>query len=92
MNIGQILTDIGSGLASIVPVFFGAIWEGFAVLFLTYTEAEGVMTVTGFNALGSLCLAFAVLGICYKIIPAILRSRLAVIFLPINAVMAGIIL
>lgn len=71
MNIGQILTDIGSGLASIVPSFFGAIWEGFATLFLTYTEAEGVMTVTGFNALGSLSLAFTILAICYKILPAV---------------------
>ena len=71
MSIGQILTDIGTGLASIVPSFFGAIWEGFAVLFLTYTEAEGVMTVTGFNALGSICIAFVILAICYKILPAI---------------------
>lgn len=71
MSIGQIITDIGAGLAELVPVFFGAIWKGFATLFLTYSEAEGVMTVTGFNALGSLSLVFLILVIVYKLVPAV---------------------
>lgn len=71
MNVGQILTDIGSGLVSIVPAFFKAIWTAFCNLFLTFTESEGVITVTGFNVLGSLCLAFFIFYACYKILPVV---------------------
>lgn len=84
MGIGQILTEIGQGLTSFVPSFFLAIWDAFKSLFLTVTTtgegASAVETVTGFNMLGGLCLAFVILGICYRIIPIVgsfLNKRIA---------------
>ncbi len=71
MSIDTIFTDIGSGLASFIPAFFGAIYDAFIALFCTTTTAETVTTVTGFNALGTVCIAFLVIYMAYKILPVV---------------------
>lgn len=69
MDIASIFTDIASGLASFAPALGEAIWTFFLNMFLTFTEADGVYTVTGFNVLGVLSLCALVMGIVYKIVP-----------------------
>lgn len=71
MDLSSILTDIGEGLVSFIPSLGKGVWELFLNMFLTFTEADGVYTVTGFNVLGVLALASLVMGLAYKLIPMV---------------------
>ena len=71
MGLNEILTDIAEGLAAFVPAFGKSIWELFLNMFLTFTESEGIVTVTGFNMLGVLSLMSLVIGLTYKIFPTV---------------------
>lgn len=71
MELADILTQLGEGLASFVPSFGKAIWQLFLNMFLTYTETEGAVTVTGFNTLGILSLVSVIVGLTYKIVPIV---------------------
>ena len=73
MGIADIFGDIAEGLTSFVPAFFAAIYEAFISLFCVVTPgSDGAAdTVTGFNALGIMAIAFLVIGMVYKILPAV---------------------
>lgn len=73
MGIADIFGEIAEGLTSFVPAFFAAIYEAFISLFCVVTPgSEGAAdTVTGFNALGIMAIAFLVIGMVYKLLPAV---------------------
>lgn len=71
MGLADILTQVGEGLASFVPSFGKAIWELFLNMFLTFTESEGTVTVTGLNMLGVFSLMSLIIGLTYKIVPIV---------------------
>ena len=71
MGLVEILTDMGEGLAAFVPAFGKSIWQLFLNMFLTFTESEGTVTVTGLNMLGVFSLMSLVIGLTYKIFPTV---------------------
>ena len=71
MGLAEILTDMAEGLAAFVPAFGKSIWELFLNMFLTFTESEGTVTVTGLNMLGVFSMMSLVIGLAYKIVPMV---------------------
>lgn len=71
MGLAEILTQLGEGLASFVPSFGKAIWQLFLNMFLTFTESEGIVTVTGLNMLGVFSLMSLIIGLTYTIFPTV---------------------
>lgn len=73
MGLTEIFSQLGEGLASFVPSFGKAFWELFLNMFLTFTESEGTVTVTGLNMLGVISLMSIVIGLTYKIVPMVVN-------------------
>mgnify|MGYP001548736818 CR=1 FL=1 len=65
---------IGSGLGTFAPDFGTAFINLFITIFCTFTEAEGIYTVTGPNVLGYTAIASVVIAITYKAVPTVLGA------------------
>lgn len=67
MGIGAILTEIAEGLASWLPALATSLVETFMALF--FTTAEGATTL---NTLGAVSIAFFIIGLGFRVLPAVL--------------------
>lgn len=68
----DLISDLGTGIGSLLPNFMKAFLDGFVKLFFTVTTAEGgATTITGISPVGDVALMFIVLGISYRFIPII---------------------
>ena len=64
--ISTILTDIASGLGTLVPAFFKALLDGFTGLFVE--TVEGAVSLT---PVGEVAITFIIIGMVYKIAPTV---------------------
>lgn len=64
--ISSILTDIASGLGTLVPAFFKALLDGFTGLFVA--TGEGSVSLT---PVGEVAILFIIIGMVYKITPTV---------------------
>ena len=69
--ITEVITDISTGLGSLVPAFFKALLDGFTNLFLV-TTGEGASAVTKLTPVGDIAIVFIVIGMTYKIMPTVI--------------------
>lgn len=70
MGIAEFLTDIAEGLTTFLPAFATAMVDTFIKLFFTVASEGGA--VTGLNPLGTITVAFFVIGLGRKIVPTVL--------------------
>ena len=68
--ISTILSDIASGLGTLVPAFFKALLDGFTQLFVS-TTGEGATAVTKLTPVGEIAILFIIIGMVYKIAPTV---------------------
>ena len=66
----ELITDLGTGIGSLLPNFMKSFLDGFVKLFFVMGTGENP-TITGLSAVGDIALMFIVLGIAYKFIPTI---------------------
>lgn len=64
--ISSILTDVASGLGTLVPAFFKALLDGFTGLFVATTEGAVKLT-----PVGEVAILFIIIGMVYKIAPTV---------------------
>lgn len=64
----------GQGLTTFAPAFGTSFANLFITIFCTFTEAEGIYTVTGLNPLGYMSLASLVVATTYKVVPTVLGA------------------
>lgn len=69
-----IFEGLGQGLTTFAPAFGTSFINLFITIFCTFTEAEGIYTVTGLNALGYTSLASLVVANTYKVVPTVLGA------------------
>lgn len=67
MGLADFLTELGAGLASWLPTLAEALVDTFMALFFT-TDTNG----TTLNTLGSVSLAFFIIGLGFRVLPAVL--------------------
>ena len=73
MDVGGFLSEITGGLLEFLPNFAKALLECFMALFFTYETAEGgANTVTGLNILGTVAIAFFIIGLAWRTLPTVL--------------------
>lgn len=68
-GVGQIFSEIASGIASFMPALAKGIYDAFSGLFLSTTTTEGVTTINGLNGLGVFAIVALVIAVCYKVLP-----------------------
>lgn len=68
MGIGAFLTELAEGLASWLPALASSLVETFMALF--FTTAEGGATTL--NTLGAVCISFFIIGLGFRVLPAVL--------------------
>lgn len=66
--LSSVLTDIASGLGTLVPAFFQALLVGFTDLFIK-TGESGTVTLT---PVADIAIIFLVIGMVYKIAPTVI--------------------
>lgn len=64
--ISSILTDIATGLGTLVPAFFQALLDGFTGLFVQTVESTVKLT-----PVGEVAILFIIIGMVYKIAPTV---------------------
>ena len=65
--ISIVLSDIATGLGTLVPAFFKALLDGFTGLFVA-TGTEGAVELT---PVGDIAITFIIIGMVYKIAPTV---------------------
>lgn len=68
--ISTVLSDIATGLGTLVPAFFKALLDGFTGLFVS-TTGEGASAVTKLTPVGEIAIVFIIIGMVYKIAPTV---------------------
>lgn len=63
--ISSIISEVATGLGSLVPAFFGALLEGFTSLFIATGETAKLTPV------GEVAILFIIIGMVYKIAPTV---------------------
>lgn len=66
----DLISNLGTGIGSLLPAFMKAFLDGFVSLFFVKGTGEGA-GITGLSTVGEVALVFIVLGIAYKFIPTI---------------------
>ena len=69
--ISTFLTDIATGLGTLVPAFFKALLDGFTGLFIV-TTGEGASATTKLTPVGEVAIVFIIIGMVYKIAPTVI--------------------
>lgn len=67
MGLADFLTELGAGLASWLPTLAEALVDTFMALFFS-TDTNG----TTLNTLGGVSLAFFIIGLGFRVLPAVL--------------------
>lgn len=63
--ISIVISDIATGLGSLVPAFFKALLDGFTSLFIATGETAKL------TAVGEVAIVFIIIGMVYKIAPTV---------------------
>lgn len=64
--LSAVLTDIATGLGTLVPAFFKALLDGFTGLFVVTSESTVKLT-----PVGEIAIVFIIIGMVYKIAPTV---------------------
>ena len=68
--LSAVLTDIATGLGTLVPAFFKALLDGFTGLFIV-TTGEGASATTKLTPVGDIAIVFIIIAMVYKIAPTV---------------------
>ena len=68
--LSAVLTDIATGLGTLVPAFFKALLDGFTGLFVV-TTGEGASATTKLTPVGDIAIVFIIIAMVYKIAPTV---------------------
>ena len=68
--LSAVLSDIATGLGTLVPAFFKALLDGFTGLFVV-TTGEGASATTKLTPVGDIAIVFIIIAMVYKIAPTV---------------------
>lgn len=68
--LSEVLTNIATGLGTLVPAFFKALLDGFTGLFIV-TTGEGASATTKLTPVGDIAIVFIIIAMVYKIAPTV---------------------
>ena len=68
--LSAVLSDIATGLGTLVPAFFKALLDGFTGLFIV-TTGEGASATTKLTPVGDIAIVFIIIAMVYKIAPTV---------------------